>query len=210
MEEGTLRRVMTRLLQHSGGNFHRGAPSDHLPCVTVLAYRAPCSYIANSDPCTELDSHWVAFFHSSPKSLEFFDSYGKTPAYYGLSIPNTMAVNYNTLQLQADSSLLCGQWCILFLHRRAQGTSFNTLIRRFSSLTPKKADAHVQTYYSQLLYQLNRQYLASLLYHMRLLLSPLLRMLLHRFPLLRQVLRLHHCCLHLVRQLCAQVVSPLA
>ncbi len=108
MDELTLRRVMTKLLRHSGVNFLGVYPSDHLPCVTVLASRAPCCYIANSDPCTELGSHWVAFFHSSPKTLEFFDSYGKTPAYYGLSIPNTMSVKYNPLQLQADSSLLCG------------------------------------------------------------------------------------------------------
>ena len=157
MDELTLRRVMTKLLRHSGVNFLGVYPSDHLPCVTVLAARAPCCYIANSDPCTELGSHWVAFFHSSPKTLEFFDSYGKTPSYYGLSIPNTMALKYNPLQLQADSSLLCGQWCILFLHRRAQGTSFATLIRRFSSLTPTKADAHVQNYYSQLVFHLNQQ-----------------------------------------------------
>ncbi len=157
MDELTMHRVMIKLLRHSGLNFVGVFPSDNLPCVTGFASRAPCCYIANSDPCTELGSHWVAFFHSSPKSLEFFDSYGKTPAYYGLSTPNTMSLQYNNFQLQADSSLLCGQWCILFLHRRPQGTSFASLIRRFSSLTPTKADAHVQSYYSQLLYQLNQQ-----------------------------------------------------
>ena len=157
MDEPPLRRLITKLLTHRGVNFLGVYPSDHLPCVTILASRAPCCYIANSDPCTELGSHWVAFFHSSPKTLEFFDSYGKTPAYYGLSIPNTMSLKYNTLQQQADPSLFCCQWCILFLHRRAEGTSFATLIRRFSSLTPTKADAHVQSYFSKLLYQLNRQ-----------------------------------------------------
>ena len=157
MDEITLRRVLGKLLRNTGVNFLGVYPSDHLPCVTILSARAPCCYIANSDPCTELGSHWVAFFHTSPKTLDFFDSYGKTPAFYGLSIPNTIAVTYNPIQLQADSSLLCGHWCILFLHRRSQGIYFSTLIRRFSSFTPKKADALVHTYYSQLIYHLNRQ-----------------------------------------------------
>ena len=157
MDEITLRRVLGKLLRNSGVTFLGVFPSDHLPCVTLLAARAPCCYIANSDPCTELGSHWVAFFHASPMTLDFFDSYGKTPGYYGLSIPNTMFVKYNTIQLQSDSSLLCGQWCILFLHRRTQGINFSTLIRRFSSLSPAKADALVQNYYSQLIFHLNRQ-----------------------------------------------------
>ena len=157
MDEITLRQVLGKLLRNTGVNFLGVYPSDHLPCVTILSARAPCCYIANSDPCTELGSHWVAFFHTSPKTLDFFDSYGKTPTYYGLSIPNTIAVTYNPIQLQAEFSLLCGHWCILFLHRRSQGINFSTLIRRFSSFTPTKSDALVHTYYSQLIYHLNRQ-----------------------------------------------------
>ena len=156
MDEITIRRVLGKLLRNTGVNFLGVYPSDHLPCVSILSARAPCCYIVNSDPCTEPGTPWVAFFQSSPKTLEFFDSYGKTPAFYGLSIPNTMAVKYNPTQLQADNSLLCGQWCILFLHRRTQGINFSPLIRRFSSLTPTKADALVQNYYSQLSYHLNR------------------------------------------------------
>ena len=157
MDELTLRRVLSKLLRNSQVTFLGVFPSDHLPCTSLLAARAPCCYIANSDPCTELGSHWLAFFHPTSKSLEFFDSYGKTPAYYGLSIPSSMSVRHNSLQIQSNRSLLCGQWCVLFLFRRAQGTSFSTLIRRLSSLTPSKADALVQTFYSQLIYHLNHQ-----------------------------------------------------
>ena len=156
MDAITLRRVLSKLLRNSGVTFLGVFPADHLPCTSLVAARAPCCYIANSDPCTELGSHWLAFFHPSPILLDFFDSYGKTPAYYNLSIPNNMAVKHNPHQLQTDNSLFCGQWCILFLYRRTHGSSFANLLRRFRSLTPTKGDALAHTFYSQLMYHLNQ------------------------------------------------------
>ena len=154
MDSITLSRMAVKLLRNSGVRFLGVYPSDHLPCVYEISSRTPCCYIANSDPCNELGTHWVAFFHPNPKVIEFFDSFGKTPGYYGFSIPNTMSLFHNKNQLQSNNSSLCAQWCIFFLFRRAQGTSFHSLLHKLRSLTPSKADLLVQNFYSQLQYHL--------------------------------------------------------
>ncbi len=142
--------MSVKLLKNSGVRFLGVYPFDHLPCVYEISSGTPCCYIANSDPCNELGSHWVAFFHPTPNIIEFFDSFGKTPAYYGFSIPNNMSLIHNHNQLQSDNSTLCGQWCIVFLFRRSHGTSFRSFLHKLRSLTPSKADLHVQTNFFQI------------------------------------------------------------
>ena len=150
MDSITLGRMAFKLLKNSGVRFLGVYPSDHLPCVYEISSRTPCCYIANSDPCNEIGSHWVAFYHPKPNEIEFFDSFGKTPAYYGFSIPNNMSLLHNQNQLQSNNSSLCGQWCILFLVRRSQGSTFRSILNKLRPLTPSKADLFVQTYFFQL------------------------------------------------------------
>ena len=85
MDSVSISRMAVKLLKNSGVRFQGVYPSDHLPCVYEISSRSPCCYVANSDPCNELGSHWVAFFHPTPNVIEFFDSFAKTPAYYGFS-----------------------------------------------------------------------------------------------------------------------------
>ena len=51
-------------------------PCDQLPTSFI---RYPSAYVSNTDPISHPGTHWVAFYHESPSSLEFFDSYGLHP-----------------------------------------------------------------------------------------------------------------------------------
>jgi len=90
-------------------------PSDMLPhCIQQQAGNV----IINSDPHTKDGSHWLAI-HFEPKSSEafYFDSYGHPP--YKSHIQafirrNCTVWDYNTIQLQGPTSLVCGKYCCLF------------------------------------------------------------------------------------------------
>ena len=157
MDEISIKNILLKLLKTSRVTFLGVFPSDHIPCVSDINHKTPCCYVANTDPCTEGGTHWVAFFHPRPNDLEFFDSFGKTPNYYHFPIASTMSLKHNTIQLQSDKSTLCGQWCILFHHRRSFGTSLESLVRCISSLTPTKADNLVSNYFTQVQSTLKKQ-----------------------------------------------------
>ena len=95
MDSVSISRMALKLLKNSAVRFLGVFPSDHLPCVYEISSRTPCCSIANSDPCNEIGTYWVAFFHPTAKVIEFFDSCGKTPTYYGFSIPNNMSLMHN-------------------------------------------------------------------------------------------------------------------
>ena len=75
----SISRMALRLLKNSAVRFLGVFPSDHLPCVYEISSRTPCCYMANSDPSNEIGTYCVAFFHPTPKVIEFFDSFGKKP-----------------------------------------------------------------------------------------------------------------------------------
>ena len=73
MDSISIGSMAVKLLKNSGVRFLGVYPSDHLPWLYEISSRTPCCYIANSDPCNEVGSHWVAaFFHPSPNLIEFF------------------------------------------------------------------------------------------------------------------------------------------
>ena len=47
-------------------------PADEVPKLNTF----PCGFVANTDPSTEPETHWVAFYFPSREKGEFFDSYG--------------------------------------------------------------------------------------------------------------------------------------
>ena len=82
---------------------------------------------------------------TSPHDAEFFDSYGHKPCYFDarlcdfLSKYNTI---YNPIHFQAPLSIVCGQYCLMFLMHRARGVSFNDIL---SLLDAVPSDVFVQT-----------------------------------------------------------------
>ena len=63
----------TRLRKRSSGEYFA---ADELPKV-MNAF--PCGFVANTDPSTEPETLWVAFYFPSREKGEFFDSYGYPP-----------------------------------------------------------------------------------------------------------------------------------
>ena len=109
------------------------SPSNRLPTVMLLnagnreevphlpngkAPQAICC-ILNVEPEFMGGSHWVAFFREIKSNiLEFFDSYGKAPSYYGFRLPSFSKV-HNHYQMQSNTSTVCGEYCVLFLFFRS-------------------------------------------------------------------------------------------
>lgn len=97
----------------------------------------PCGLIANTDPKGKPGKHWVAFYFSSPHEGEFFDSYGYPPSFYSSHFESFLNRNakewiYNHRQLQSTFTTVCGEYCILYLSRRARGVSMNRIVTVFS------------------------------------------------------------------------------
>jgi len=157
MDTNEISLIFAKALKNSHTKFLGVFPSDHIPCISDIAKQAPCAYILNTDPCTEPGTHWVAFYHPSPSILEFFDSFGRSPSFYGFSVPSTMHLLYNTRSFQSQNSLLCGQYCIMFIHNRSLGKSLQGILRRLDSLTPLKSDQLVLSYVNSLSDRMKKQ-----------------------------------------------------
>ena len=97
--------------------------------------------IVNTDPATEPGTHWIAFFlaHNNRSSeIEFFDSYGLPPSFYGFSFPSPSHTQllHNTIRLQSLKTTVCGQYCILFLILRSFLHLFFPISSNSSTLKP--------------------------------------------------------------------------
>ena len=95
----------------------------------------PCGFVANTDPSTELGTHWVAFYFSSREKGEFFDSYGHPPEYYGESFKFYKPEIWNKCKIQSSWSEVCGQYCIFYLYQKSQGYSMSKIVNMFTNDT---------------------------------------------------------------------------
>ena len=114
----------------------------------------PCCYVINTDPAHLPGKHWVAYYHSSPNSHEFFDSYGQHPSSYLLSSYSNLT--YNQKLLQSFTSNVCGQFCIYYLYRRCHFTSLSRIVSFLSKLSDP--DRFVCTFVCNLDIHLPRNY----------------------------------------------------
>lgn len=81
--------------------------------------------VVNTDKASEKGTHWLAFFMNETKTIEVFDSYGQSPEFYGIFIPNTC---WNNIVFQSLSSNVCGAYCIYFIYKRCLGFSMYSVI----------------------------------------------------------------------------------
>ena len=106
--------------------------SDNLP---VEITKHPACFVANLDSSSGPGTHWVVFYLPAPGQLEFFDSYGNTPAYYVGPISNFQSkfnyMNYNPLRLQSNSTAVCGQYCVYYLYFRCRGKTLMNILSSF-------------------------------------------------------------------------------
>lgn len=107
-------------------------PSDQLP---YEIFKYPTCLIANVDSSAEPGSHWIAFFLRNSQEIEFFDSYGHSPAFYEGPIFDFASrfahVNFNQMTLQSNVTAVCGQYCVYYLYSRCRGQSLKTFLSNF-------------------------------------------------------------------------------
>jgi hypothetical protein len=110
--------------------------------------RTPYGFIANTHIHTKPGQHWCAFFSDAKGRVEFFDTYGRTPNrnshYFQQWIEmKAYSLQLNHVQIQGDHSLLCGLYCILFLHQRLLGYTFQDIINGFDVYALDSNDKYV-------------------------------------------------------------------
>ena len=103
-------------------------PADRVP---QQVDSVPAAFILNSDPAHKKGSHWVALFCG--ERVEFFDSFGRKPSYYGFNSPILDNAFSQSCQFQSDLSTVCGQYCMFFVHSRCSGLSFDQFLSKFSA-----------------------------------------------------------------------------
>ena len=105
--------------------------ADELPSEFDVSNKPRC-LIANTDPSSEVGSHWVAFYIIPfSKRYEFFDSYAIHPLIYFPNLKNNPSM-INPLSLQRLNSSVCGQYCIYYLYLRMLGhQNLTSILRSF-------------------------------------------------------------------------------
>ena len=100
---------------------------DELPDLRHM--QRPFALVFNTDPHDKPGQHWLAIYKPTDGPLEFFDSFGMPPFYYGFST----SFVYSFISLQSFSTALCGNYTI-YLTIIGHVVSLLTKSFRFSSL----------------------------------------------------------------------------
>lgn len=137
-------------------------PSDELPPV-VKHY--PAAIVANVDPRGKPGSHWCAFYFSSDRKGEFFDSYGLKPGDYTQAFQdflskNSKAWSYNHHRLQSLDSNVCGHYCLYFLTYRCRHVDMETITARFThnvKLNDCFVHRFIAKYFGHIYHSINRK-----------------------------------------------------
>lgn len=120
-------------------------PADEIPRV----WTRPAGLIINTDEHDKPGEHWVAMYVDRDGRGWYFDSYGLPPI-----IPqhiqrlrrNCKFFRYNLKKLQSDSSDVCGQFCVVFLHFMSCGFGMARFNHLFGD-DARKNDRLVREYY---------------------------------------------------------------
>ena len=94
----------------------------------------PCSLIVNTEESTKPGEHWIAFFITNDRHLEYFDSYGIKPfriEIYNFIKKHNLKLIYNKKKIQNSLSINCGKFCILYLLLRNRGFKMKKILKFF-------------------------------------------------------------------------------
>ena len=114
--------------------FYGTVPCDRLP--RTLPQEGPTAYIVNTDPHNEPGKHWIAIWTEGNVS-EIMDSYGLSLEVYGTTDPLLEWLNrhfkyqlHNGQSLQSLFSQSCGDYALMYLIDRAEGSSMQQFLNR--------------------------------------------------------------------------------
>lgn len=123
-------------------------------CLPLNIPFFPIFYICNSDEWYRSGTHWVLIMFRSPKDPpEFFDSFGREPAYYNTLIEDYLLINardkgyiVSNRQVQANNSAYCGYYCLTVADYFSQGYTLPNIMTLFDSSSLHKNDQAVRSY----------------------------------------------------------------
>ena len=113
-------------------------PRNHSPCII------------NMDDLGGPGTHWVCCWQGGSGLYEYFDSFGLPPPAeweIELILEGKQTFLRNDNQLQWESSMRCGYYCLLFLNESNKGRSFREILSMFSENT-RANEAVVKDYFS--------------------------------------------------------------
>jgi hypothetical protein len=115
----------------------------------------PTCLIANTQPSNNDGEHWIAIFINKEGYGDYFCSYGQKPlkVFADFLDKHTQSWYYSQKCLQNELSTTCGQYCLFFLHARANGLSLEKLQTLFTR--DKLENDEIVTAYINGLYDAN-------------------------------------------------------
>lgn len=131
-------------------------PANYLPSKIPKNNR-PFYLVVNTSASFEgSGEHWVSMYipRKYNQNIEYFDSFG-LPAInkYFIKFLSNNCKNYvyNPVQLQSDTSLVCGQYCTVFLHERCtKRKSLKHFITQFSPNDREMNDSMIRRMYRKI------------------------------------------------------------
>lgn len=150
MDGYTLDKIM-RQDKHVAPYFAGVFAADTLP---IRLHQRPALLICNTDPVSKPGTHWVAFYIGKHGEGEFWDSYGMppiVPLHRKFLDRMCKKWTHNPTSLQAIDSLVCGEYCALYLFHRAHGHTLDCFVKKyFDAKDPHKNDAVVEKLFVRL------------------------------------------------------------
>jgi hypothetical protein len=92
----------------------------------------PSAYVVNFDDSHLPGSHWVALFIDPKHGGEYFDSYGNPPIEECQRLLDLYPPGVYNLTCLQEKTLVCGQYCVLYLLLRSRGYSMHDIVERLN------------------------------------------------------------------------------
>ena len=142
MNSQQLQFCLEKLIDSSSCYFMGVFPRDLIPNLNADS-RFPCCFVVNSDPSTQLGTHWLAFYFSDFSTCDFIDSYASHPSNYSIAIRSGLKISTNQNILQSLDSFVCGHYCVYSLYQRSRGLSYKQILSSFDLNDCDWNDRHV-------------------------------------------------------------------
>jgi len=142
--------ITSKLIPPQNVRFLGVFAADEIPdCASTTRTTTAACFVANTDPAHKAGQHWVAFYMPpSPARLEFFDSYGLTPADYAFPsrrLPPEDRIFTNCVMLQSLTSNVCGHYCMIYLLLRSRGVTHFQVCGWLASIRPASRDHFIRS-----------------------------------------------------------------
>lgn len=114
---------------------------DTIPAIV----QPPVALIVNLSPSYREGTHWVTLYINSRRRGFYFDPLAQPPSKPLVHFlqRNCKVYHVNDIQYQADHSLLCGMFCIVYLYFKVRNVNINS---KLFTTNPTWNDQLVQEY----------------------------------------------------------------